>query len=54
MLQIGGDDPAEMAECAKIAEDYGYDGVNINVGCPSGTGAKRQFWRVFDEHAGCG
>ena len=35
VLQIGGDDPAEMAECAKIAEDYGYDEVNINVGCPS-------------------
>ncbi len=34
-LQIGGSEPQEMAECARIAEDYGYDEVNINVGCPS-------------------
>jgi len=34
-LQLGGSDPKAMAECAKIAEDYGYDEVNINVGCPS-------------------
>ena len=34
-LQIGGDDPKEMATCAKIAEDFGYDEVNINIGCPS-------------------
>lgn len=34
-LQIGGSNPAEMAVCAKMAEDYGYHEVNINVGCPS-------------------
>lgn len=34
-LQIGGDDPAGLAECARIAEDLGYDEVNLNVGCPS-------------------
>ncbi len=34
-LQLGGDDPAQMAECARIAQDWGYDEVNINVGCPS-------------------
>jgi len=34
-LQLGGSDPKDMALCAKIAEDYGYDEVNINVGCPS-------------------
>ncbi len=34
-LQLGGDDPAELAVCAKIAEDMGYDEVNLNVGCPS-------------------
>ncbi len=34
-LQIGGDDPDKMAECARIAQDWGYDEVNINVGCPS-------------------
>lgn len=34
-LQLGGSDPKAMATCAKMAEDAGYDEVNINVGCPS-------------------
>jgi len=34
-LQLGGSDPQDLAECAKMAEGYGYDEVNINVGCPS-------------------
>ena len=34
-LQLGGDDPAELAECARIAADWGYDEINLNVGCPS-------------------
>ena len=34
-LQLGGSDPQDMAECARLAEAYGYDEVNINVGCPS-------------------
>lgn len=34
-LQLGGDNPLELAECARIAEDMGYDEVNLNVGCPS-------------------
>lgn len=34
-LQLGGSDPAAMAECAARAQAYGYDEVNINVGCPS-------------------
>jgi len=34
-LQLGGDDPALLARCAKIAEARGYDEVNLNVGCPS-------------------
>lgn len=34
-LQIGGDDPKAAAECAKIAQDFGYDEINLNVGCPS-------------------
>ncbi|WP_282449193.1 tRNA dihydrouridine(20/20a) synthase DusA [Roseibium sediminicola] len=33
--QLGGSDPAEMAEAARIVEGFGYDEVNINVGCPS-------------------
>ena len=35
ILQLGGADPAAMAEAAAIGADWGYDGVNINVGCPS-------------------
>jgi tRNA-dihydrouridine synthase A len=34
-LQLGGSDPAKLAEASKIAADYGYDEVNLNVGCPS-------------------
>jgi tRNA-dihydrouridine synthase A len=34
-LQLGGSDPDEMAQCARIAEEAGFDEVNINVGCPS-------------------
>jgi len=34
-LQLGGDDPAHLAACARLAEDWGYDEVNLNVGCPS-------------------
>lgn len=35
ILQLGGSDPAQLGRCAEIAEAYGYDGVNLNVGCPS-------------------
>lgn len=34
-LQLGGDDPVALTECAKIAADWGYDEINLNVGCPS-------------------
>ena len=34
-VQLGGNDPVAMAECAAMAESWGYDEVNINVGCPS-------------------
>jgi tRNA-dihydrouridine synthase A len=35
-LQLGGDDPTHLAEAARVAvEQYGYDEVNLNVGCPS-------------------
>ena len=35
ILQLGGDNPTELANCAKIGEDWGYDAINLNVGCPS-------------------
>jgi len=34
-LQLGGSDPAQLAEAAKVGEAYGYDEINLNVGCPS-------------------
>jgi len=34
-LQIGGSEPAEVAAAARIGEDFGYDEINLNVGCPS-------------------
>ncbi len=34
-IQIGGSDPKALAECAKIAEQWGYQEINLNVGCPS-------------------
>jgi tRNA-dihydrouridine synthase A len=34
-LQLGGCDPRALAECARIGEDFGYDEINLNVGCPS-------------------
>jgi tRNA-dihydrouridine synthase A len=35
VLQLGGSDPAQLAQCAAIAEQRGYDEINLNVGCPS-------------------
>jgi tRNA-dihydrouridine synthase A len=34
-LQLGGSDPEALAKCAKIGEDWGYQEINLNVGCPS-------------------
>lgn len=34
-MQLGGSIPAELANCAGIAADFGYDEINLNVGCPS-------------------
>jgi len=34
-LQLGGSDPKDLAECAAIGADLGYDEINLNVGCPS-------------------
>ena len=34
-VQLGGSDPQELAQAARICADYGYDEINLNVGCPS-------------------
>jgi tRNA-dihydrouridine synthase A len=35
IVQLGGSDSKKLVEATKIASDYGYDGINLNVGCPS-------------------
>ena len=42
-LQLGGSDKKELAESCKIAEDYGYDEINLNLGCPSKKVQKNKF-----------
>ena len=42
-LQVGGSDKEELAEVAKIAEDMGYNEININLGCPSKKVQKNMF-----------
>ena len=42
-LQLGGSDPKDLTECAKMAQDYGYNEININVGCPSARVQKGAF-----------
>lgn len=34
-LQLGGSEPDDLARCAKLGERYGYDEINLNIGCPS-------------------
>ena len=47
ILQVGGSDPRLMAECAKMAYDFGYKGININAGCPSGRVQSGRFGAVL-------
>ncbi len=42
-LQLGGYEPQHLAHCARLGEDYGYDEVNLNVGCPSDRVKSGQF-----------
>ena len=34
-LQLGGSEPGDLAHCAKLGEKWGYDEINLNIGCPS-------------------
>jgi tRNA-dihydrouridine synthase A len=34
-LQLGGSEPEDLAKCAVLGENYGYDEINLNIGCPS-------------------
>ncbi|WP_347313603.1 tRNA dihydrouridine(20/20a) synthase DusA [Defluviimonas sp. SAOS-178_SWC] len=51
-LQLGGSDPADLAEATRIAADYGYDEVNLNVGCPSDRVQSGCFGAVLMERPG--
>ena len=42
-LQIGGSNPSELGEACKISEDYGYEEINLNLGCPSKKVQKNKF-----------
>ncbi len=42
-IQLGGSDPTDLAQCARIAENEGYDEVNLNIGCPSDRVQNGQF-----------
>lgn len=42
-LQVGGNNPKQLADCALFAEQYGYDEINLNVGCPSDRVQSGQF-----------
>jgi tRNA-dihydrouridine synthase A len=42
-LQLGGSEPKKLAQCAKLGADYGYDEINLNVGCPSDRVKSGQF-----------
>jgi tRNA-dihydrouridine synthase A len=43
ILQLGGSNPSELAEACKISEQYGYDEINLNLGCPSRKVQKNKF-----------
>ena len=47
ILQVGGNDPNLMSECAKMASDSGYEGININAGCPSDRVQAGQFGAIL-------
>ena len=51
-LQLGGSDPAELAQAAKLGADAGYDEVNLNCGCPSDRVQSGAFGAVLMENAG--
>jgi len=51
-LQLGGSDPGDLARAAAIGADYGYDEINLNVGCPSDRVQSGCFGAVLMEQPG--
>ena len=50
-LQLGGSDPAQLAQAAKIGSDYGYGEINLNCGCPSDRVQSGSFGAILMENA---
>jgi len=50
VLQLGGDNPQELATAAQLAADWGYDEVNLNVGCPSSKASQGNFGACLMAH----
>ena len=53
-LQLGGSSPGDLASAAKIGEDFGYDEINLNVGCPSDRVKEGRFGACLMARAGAG
>ena len=49
-IQFGGDNPKFLSEVAKMAEDWGYDEINFNVGCPSSKVSSGNFGASLMNH----
>lgn len=49
-LQLGGGEPSELGKACKIASEYGYDEINLNVGCPSPRVQSGKFGAMLMEH----
>ncbi len=49
-LQLGGDNPKDLAQCARMAKALGYDEVNLNVGCPSDRVQRGRFGACLMDH----
>lgn len=52
-VQLGGSDPKLLARASKICQQYGYDEINLNCGCPSDRVQSGQFGAVLMEKPGC-
>ena len=49
-IQLAGSNPSDLAECSIMAEDHGYNEINLNCGCPSDSVQKGQFGAVLMEN----